>query len=37
MNCWKFKKCGSTVQGTFAQKLVNFMDCEFYKKYTLKL
>ncbi|MDI6815946.1 MAG: hypothetical protein QME41_01970 [Actinomycetota bacterium] len=31
--CWRVAgtMCGGKVQGTFAQKLVNCMECDFYK------
>lgn len=32
--CWKVAgtMCGGQVQGTYAQKLANCMECEVYKK-----
>lgn len=32
--CWRVAgtMCGGKVQGTFAQKLANCMECDFYKK-----
>lgn len=34
MECWRVAgtMCGGKVQGTFAQKLANCMDCDYYKK-----
>jgi len=31
--CWRIAgtMCGGKVQGTFAQKLANCMDCDYYK------
>lgn len=31
--CWRIAGtlCGGVVQGTFAQKLANCMECDFYK------
>ena len=33
MECWRVAgtMCGGKVQGTFAQKLANCMECDFYK------
>lgn len=32
-NCWRVAgtMCGGKVQGTFAQKLANCMECDYYK------
>ncbi|MCL6471465.1 MAG: hypothetical protein K6T91_01425 [Firmicutes bacterium] len=32
--CWRVAgtMCGGKVQGTFAQKLANCMECDYYKK-----
>jgi len=31
--CWRIAgtMCGGKIQGTFAQKLANCMDCDYYK------
>ena len=36
--CWKVAGtlCGGTVQGTYAQKLINCVSCDFYKKVRLE-